>query len=75
MENLLTEGMRQQRCIFHGKRDFPFILYQDGFKKNNQKELKDLLKSIPALNFSNAQIENISEDDKDKVHQLCQRTE
>ena len=33
MENLLTEGMRQQRCIFHGKRDFPFILYQDGFEK------------------------------------------
>lgn len=75
MENLLTEGMRHQRCIFHGRRDFSFILYQDGFKKDDQQELKRLAASIPALNFSNSQIENISEDDKSKVSDLCQRTE
>ncbi|RKY84036.1 hypothetical protein DRQ11_12145 [candidate division KSB1 bacterium] len=24
-ENLLASGMRHQRCLWHGKRDFPYI--------------------------------------------------
>ena len=32
-QNLLSEGMKPQRCVWHGKRDFPFLLYQDGAKK------------------------------------------
>jgi hypothetical protein len=75
MENLLTEGMRHQRCVFHGRRDFPYILYQDGHKKGAQKELRDILESIPAMTISNAQIEKLTQQDKSKVTELCKRTE
>jgi len=36
-DNLLSEGMRPQRCIWHGKRDFPILLYLDGAKKEDQQ--------------------------------------
>jgi len=40
-EALLAEGMQLQRCLLHGKRDFPYILYADGFKKaKNRLNLK-----------------------------------
>ena len=74
-ENLLTEGMRHQRCIFHGKRDLPFILYQDGIKRNEQKEFTDFLNKIPAMAFSKSSLEKLSEKDKDQVARLCKRTE
>jgi len=32
-ENLLSRRMRHQRCVWHGKHDFPYILYTDGLKK------------------------------------------
>jgi len=42
-KNLLSCGMRKQRCIWHGKRDFPFLLYQDGLKKQEQQPLRKLM--------------------------------
>ena len=35
-ENLLHPGMKHQRCQWHGKREFPYFLYADGFKKAEQ---------------------------------------
>ncbi len=32
-EVFLEEVMRLQRCEIHGKRDLPYLLYKDGFKK------------------------------------------
>ena len=52
IENLLAPGMRLQRCTVHAKRDFPYILYQDGLKKKGQREFVDFLNQIPALSFS-----------------------
>lgn len=75
IENLLSEGMRQQRCIIHGKRDFPYILYADHIKKPGQKEFRDILESIPALNFSKARIEKLSQKDSEKVSELWKKTE
>ena len=75
IENLLTEGMRHQRCVFHGRRDFPYILYKDGLKKKKQTPFRDLLESIPAINVSTASLEKLTEKDKDKVKQICERTE
>ena len=65
--HLLSEGMRHQRCVFHAKRDFPFILFQDGIKKNQQNELKDLFNSIPALSYTRAKLETITEKDRDRI--------
>lgn len=74
MEALVTEGMRQQRCVFHGKRDFPFILYQDGFKKNEQQPLKEFFKTIPVMNVSNNMLEKIKPEDRTDVLRICERT-
>jgi hypothetical protein len=48
-ENLLGAGMKPQRCLWHGKRDFPYLLYGDGVKKGKEALLVEKLKSIPAL--------------------------
>lgn len=73
--NLLTEGMRHQRCIIHGKRDFPFILYADELKKQEQQPFKNLLRNIPAMTISDKMLEKLSQEDKSKVKALCEKTE
>ena len=75
MESFLTEGMRQQRCIVHGKRDFPYILYQDGFKKKEQLQFLNRLNSIPSMSVSKKYLETLTENDKAKVQKICERTE
>ena len=72
---LLSEGMRHQRCLFHGKRDFPILLYQDGFKKKKQKPLLEFFNRIPAVGFSKTSMEKITKSDKPYVIELCKRTE
>ena len=47
VEALLREGMRHQRCIWHGWRDLSFVLYQDGYRGLENRELVDLLSEIP----------------------------
>ena len=73
-ENLLAPGMRLQRCLWHGKRDFPYILYQDGFKKADQEPLKALLKAIPAFGLRMPRLEQIDSKDYDLVQDLAQQT-
>ena len=75
IENLLEDGMRLQRCTIHAKRDFPYILYQDGVKKQGQGEFTDFLNQIPALSYSKKRIEKLTEKDKEQVYQLCKKTE
>jgi hypothetical protein len=75
MEALMTEGMRQQGCVFHGKRDFPFILYQDGLKKEEQKPFKELFQSIPMMTISSKRrLEKIKPEDRTDVLKICERT-
>jgi len=75
IENLLAPGMRIQRCTIHAKRDFPYILYQDGLKKKGQREFVDFLNQIPALSFSKERIEKLTAKDKENVREICKRTE
>lgn len=74
-DNLLEDGMRPQRCIWHGKRDFPYILYADKLKKAQQEPLKDKLKSIPAMNLTRADLEQLTPEDLPKVKELAKKTE
>lgn len=75
IENLLTQGMRHQRCIFHGKRDFPFMLYADKLKKPEQEPFKNLLYHNPVMTLSNKTLERLSKEDRIKVKLLCEKTE
>lgn len=74
-DNLLDDGMRPQRCILHGKRDFPYILYADKLKKAQQEPLKDKLKSIPAMNLTRSDLERLTPEDLPKVQRLAEKTE
>ena len=74
-ENLLDPEMRYQRCLWHGKRDFPYILYADKLKKAQQGYLKDKLKSIPAMNLTRSHLEQLTPEDLPKVKRLAEKTE
>jgi len=73
-ENLLASGMRHQRCLWHGKRQFPFLLYRDKLNKAQQKEFKDKLASIPAMNLTQSRLERLTPEDLPKVKELAEKT-
>lgn len=73
-QNLLAEGMRHQRCLWHGKRDFPFILYMEGLKKAEQQPFKSLFGNIPIFDFTKERLEKISPADYGKIQALIQQT-
>ena len=58
----------------HGKRDFPYILYLDKLKKPQQRELKDKLKSIPAMRLTRSRLEELTPEDLPRVRQLAEKT-
>ncbi|MEE8403443.1 MAG: hypothetical protein V3R93_06790, partial [Candidatus Hydrothermarchaeaceae archaeon] len=72
--NLLDPGMRPQRCTWHGKRDFPYVLYADQLKKTQQEPFKTMLKSIPGMNLTQADLEWLSAEDFEKVEELAEKT-
>ena len=74
-ENLLDPWMRHQRCLWHGKRDFPYILYADQVKKTEQEPFKDKLKSIPAMKLKQSDLEELTAEELPKVKELAEKTE
>jgi hypothetical protein len=74
-ENLLRPGMDHQRCLWHGKRDFPYLLYADGAKKAEQLPFVEKLKSIPALNLTKGQLEQLRPEDRPVVEQIAHQTQ
>ena len=74
IDALLKPGMRLQRCVLHGKRDFPYILYADNLKKKEQKPFVDFLKSIPVMQFTKADLEKLSDQDKSKIRKAIRKT-
>ena len=73
-ETLLEEGMLHQRCILHGKRDFSYILYADGFKKAEQAPLREKLETIPVFHFNQAKLEQLGPEDLPRVKDLAEKT-
>lgn len=73
-ESLLEEGMQHQRCVWHGKRDFSYLLYADGLKKDEQAPWVQKLKAIPAMNLSKANLESLRPEDLPQVHKLAEKT-
>ena len=74
-ENLLRSGMDHQRCLWHGKRDFPYLLYGDGAKKAEQLPFVEKLKSIPAMNLTKNQLEQLRPEDRPVVKQIARQTQ
>ena len=71
-DSLLSEGMRHQRCVWHGKRDFPFLLYQDGAKKEEQQPFHELIKEIMLFSLTKEMLEEVLPPDKELVVDLIE---
>jgi len=74
-ENLLHAGMRHQRCQWHGKRDFPYLLYADGIKKAQQQPFTEKLASLPAMDLTKSQMEQLRPEDRPMVERIVQETQ
>ena len=70
--NLLSEGMRPQRCVWHGKRDFPILLYQDGAKKEEQEPFHGLMKEILLFSLTKELLEEVLPPEKELVVELIE---
>ena len=73
-ESLLGVGMKHQRCIWRGKRDFPYLLYADGIKKGKQALWVEKLKSIPALQLTKDQLEALRPEDRPLMEKIFRKT-
>lgn len=74
-ENLLRKGMDHQRCLWHGKREVPYLLYADGAKKTKQAPFLDQLQSLPIMNLSKSQMEHLRSEDRPHVEQIFKQTQ
>ncbi len=74
IQALLGEGMRLQRCVLHGEREFFHKLYLDGFKKKRQAPLKRQIGAIPIFQVNQAMMEKLEEKDKEKVGDLVNKS-
>lgn len=73
-QNLLHPAMRAQRCLWHGKREFPYFLYNDGFKKAEQRELVDQLNAVPIMSVVQADVERLRAEDRPYVEQMIDKS-
>jgi hypothetical protein len=73
-ENLLSKRMRHQRCLWHCKHDFPYLLYADNLKKPDQKLFIDQLNNIAAMTMTQARLESLRPQDRPRVEQLADQT-
>lgn len=60
--------------MWHGKRDFSYLLYADGLKKDEQAPWVQKLKAIPVMNLSKANLESLRPEDLPQVHKLAEKT-
>lgn len=74
-EALLSKTMIHQRCLWHGKRDFPYLLYADGLKKAEQQPFIKQLNAIPAMMMSTGQLEALRPEDRPRVEQIIKQTQ
>lgn len=74
-EALLTKTMIHQRCLWHGKRDFPYLLYADGFKKAEQQPFVKKLNAIPAMMMTKGQLEELRPEDRPRVENIIKQTQ
>ena len=74
-ENLLHPGMKPQRCQWHGKREFPYFLYADGFKKAEQHSLVEKLQSVPVMTLTQKDMEKLRPEDRPVVEEMVDKTQ
>ena len=56
-DNFLSSRMDQQHCIWHGKRDFSFLLYRDKGKGKKQEPFLELFDQNPLFHLQKTDLE------------------
>lgn len=74
-EAFLEEGMVHQRCVLHGKREFPYFLYTDGLKKAEQAALVETMTSIPVYHFNKNRLEQLKPEDEPEIRACLEKTQ
>ena len=74
IEALLLPGMRFQRCLVHGRRDFPFLLYADGLKKKEQLPFTQHFDSLPVFSFPQKKLATLNSQDIPQVLEAIGKT-
>ena len=74
IEALLLPGMRFQRCLVHGRRDFPFLLYADDLKKKEQLPFTQHFDSLPVFSFPQKKLETLNSQDIPQVLEAIGKT-
>ena len=69
-DNLLTDRMDQQRCVWHGKHDFRYLLYADQVKGDEQRVFLEILDRNPLFHLSKDDLEALAPDDAPAVRKL-----
>ena len=69
-ENLLSGTMDHQRCLWHGKRDFFCLLFQDGYSKAAQEPLRELVEVNPLFSLKQGDLEQLTASDRPLVTRL-----
>jgi hypothetical protein len=64
---LLTDQMQVQRCVWHGIRDFRFILYQDEITGAEQTPFRQAMKANPLFHLKKAELETYTPQDEARV--------
>ena len=67
--------MKPQRCLWHGRREFPYLLYADEAKKQKQKPFLQKMQSIPVFHFTQLQMEQLRPEDRPQITQIAHQTQ
>ena len=70
-DNLRSARMECQRCVWHGRHDFRFLLYADEVKGPAQREFLELLNRNPLFHLRQAELETLKPEDKPLVRKLA----
>ncbi len=69
-DNLGAAWMDYQRCVWHGRHDFRFLLYADEVKGQDQQRFLELLNRNPLFHLRQADLEELSPADEPLVRKL-----
>ena len=64
-----------QRCLVHGRRNLPFALYQDGYRKADRGRIEQAFDRIPGLQLCQAELARVDPTDKTAIRALLEASE
>ncbi len=74
-EALAGPGTLHQRCLVHGRRNLPFALYQDGYRKAARGRIERAFARIPGLQLCQAELARLDPTDKAALRELLAASE